>query len=32
LATLQPSLSDDEHAALRRSAEILKQAATQIGF
>jgi L-lactate dehydrogenase len=28
----QPALSDEEHAALRKSAEILKQAAGQIGF
>ncbi len=32
LATLSPTLNDDERAALRRSAEILKQAAAQIGY
>ncbi len=32
LTTLTPTLNDDERAALRRSAEILKEAVTQIGF
>jgi L-lactate dehydrogenase len=32
VATLHPQLSDDERAALHRSAEILKQAATQLGY
>jgi len=32
VATLRPPLSDEERDGLRRSAEILKQAATQIGY
>ncbi len=32
VATLRPHLSDDERNGLRKSAEILKQAATQIGY
>ena len=31
-ATLSPSLATEEREALRRSAEILKQAATQLGY
>ncbi|MFO7460655.1 MAG: L-lactate dehydrogenase [Desulfatiglandales bacterium] len=32
LAALPPTLSDEEHAALRESARILKQAADEIGY
>ena len=32
IATLHPSLETDEQDALRRSAELLKQAATQLGY
>ena len=32
MATLPPALSDDEHAAFQKSAEILKEAASEIGF
>jgi L-lactate dehydrogenase len=32
VATLHPSLETDEQDALRRSAELLKQAATQLGY
>jgi L-lactate dehydrogenase len=32
VATLPVSLSEDERLALRKSAEILKQAATQLGY
>lgn len=31
-ATLPPALSDDEHAAFQKSAKILKEAASEIGF
>ena len=31
-ATLTPTLSDEEHSALRRSAEIIKEAASEIGY
>ena len=31
-ATIPPVLSDEEHARLHKSAEILKEAATQIGY
>jgi L-lactate dehydrogenase len=31
-ATLEPALEADEQDALRRSAELLKQAATQLGY
>lgn len=32
LSTIMPDLSEDEHAALKRSAEVLKQAAEEIGY
>jgi L-lactate dehydrogenase len=32
VATLPVSLSEDERLALRKSAEILKQVATQLGY
>jgi L-lactate dehydrogenase len=32
VATLSPSLSGEEHAALRRSAELLAQAARELGY
>jgi L-lactate dehydrogenase len=32
IATLTPSLASDEQDALRRSAELLKEAATQLGY
>jgi L-lactate dehydrogenase len=31
-AELRPALSDEEHEALRRSAEILREAASQLGY
>jgi len=31
-ATLPPALSDDEHAAFQKSAKILKEAASEIGY
>jgi L-lactate dehydrogenase len=32
MATLSPALSKEEHAAFRKSAEILKEAASEIGY
>jgi L-lactate dehydrogenase len=32
VATLPQALSDEEHVAFRKSAEILKEAASQIGY
>jgi L-lactate dehydrogenase len=32
MATLSPTLSEEEHAAFRKSAEILKEAANEIGY
>jgi L-lactate dehydrogenase len=32
VATLSPTLSEEEHAAFRKSAEVLKEAANEIGY